>query len=403
MAGRPCNNPILVLRSCQLFHKEVMKMHHTGPIETIISGGTFGLPTNGHRDMWQKAARSAEKLVIVIANNPGKKSIFSSREIFGMVKAIVADIPNAEVCLVKDKYLVRYAEEIGATHVFRGLRDYKDLAEEQVARSVNRVIAPDVDSEYFIPDADKFQISSSMVLSLVGFEGWEELVANYVHPVVLAKLIDWHYVRQHWHRFWNAVDAQDDETVMWNNITSRYGEDHRAYHNLLFHIALALREFDKVKHLAEDPLALEMAIWYHDIKYDPKRSDNEARSADFARAAARKMGLADSFGRKAANLITNANYAGGHATFSNRDTRLFYNIDYSILGEHPVVYGQYADAIREEFSHVSDVEFASGRTTVLRNILGFGNNIFTLNCFHDRLETQAQTNIQAEIERLNNS
>ena len=51
-------------------------MHHTGPIETIVSGGTFGLPTNGHKDMWWKAARSAKKLVIVIANNPGEKPDF---------------------------------------------------------------------------------------------------------------------------------------------------------------------------------------------------------------------------------------------------------------------------------------------------------------------------------------
>lgn len=377
-------------------------MHHTGPIETIISGGAFGLPTNGHEDMWRKAARSAEKLVIVVANNPGKNPIFSNREIVGMIKTIVADIPNAEVRVVKDKYLVRYAQEIGATHVFRGLRDYKDLSEEQVARSVNKVIAPNIDADYFIPDADKFQISSSMVLSLVGFEGWEELVANYVHPAVLAKLIDWHYVRQHWRQFWNAVNAQDDETVMWNNIASRYGQDHRAYHNLLFHIALALREFDQVKHMVDDPLAVEMALWYHDIEYDPARSDNEARSAKFARAAARKMGLDDGFGEKVANLIETANYAGSRSIFADSDTQILYNIDYSILGAQPPIYRRYARGIREEFSHVSDAAFATGRTTVLREILGSNKKakIFTLKYFASQLEAQARTNIKAEIESL---
>ena len=154
-----------------------------------------------------------------------------------MVTAIVADIPNAEVRVMKNKYLCVTLNEIGATHVFRGLRDYKDLSEEQVARSVNKVIAPNIDGDYFIPDADKFEISSSMVLSLIGFEGWEEIVSHYVHPVVLIKLINWHYTRQHWFRFWNEIDAQDDRTVMWNNIVSRYGEDHRSYHNLT-HITL---------------------------------------------------------------------------------------------------------------------------------------------------------------------
>lgn len=376
-------------------------MHHTGPIETIISGGAFGLPTNGHEDMWRKAARSAEKLVIVIANNPGKNPIFSNREILEMITTIVSDIPNVKVRIMKNKYLVRYAQEIGATHVFRGLRDYKDLSEEQVARSVNKVIAPSIDAEYFIPDADKFQISSSMVLSLVGFEGWEKLVANYVHPAVLAKLIDWHYVRQHWHRFWSAVDAQDDEKVMWNNIATRYGEDHRAYHNLS-HITQCLRMFDEVSHLAQDPLAVEMAIWYHDIKYDPKRDDNEARSAKFARAAARKIGLEDDFGEKVGDLIENTVMSGTHWT---PDTWLLRDIDFSILGQPNEVYKRYARGIREEYGHVDDQAYREGRTKVLRAILESKplGKIFMNGYFRDNFEIMAKTNILAEIERIKNS
>ncbi len=377
-------------------------MHHTGPIRTLISGGTFGLPTKGHEDMWWKAARSAEKLIIVIANNPGKSPIFSNREIFEMVTTIVAGIPNAEVRVVKNKYLVRYAQEIGATHVFRGLRDYKDLSEEQVARSVNKVIAPDIDGDYFIPDADKFEISSSMVLSLVGFEGWEKLVANYVHPAVLAKLIDWYYVRQHWRQFWNAIDAQDDETVMWNNIASRYGEDHRAYHNLLFHITQALREFDQVRHLANDPLAVEMALWYHDIKYDPRRNDNEAQSAKFARAAARKMGLEDDFGEKVADLIENATMNGTHWT---PDTWLLHDIDFSILGQPPEVYNRYAQGIREEYGYVDNKTYCQGRKEVLFSILKSKHlgNIFMKQHFRDNYEAEATKNILREISNLNNN
>lgn len=376
-------------------------MHHTGPIEIIVSGGTFGLPTNGHKDMWWKAARSAKKLVIVIANNPGKNPIFPNREIFEMVTAIVSDIPNAEVRVMKNKYLVRYANEIGATHVFRGLRDYKDLSEEQVARSVNKVIAPNIDGDYFIPDADKFEISSSMVLSLVGFEGWEEIVSHYVHPVVLAKLIDWYYTRQHWFRFWNEIDAQDDRTVMWNNIVSRYGEDHRAYHNLT-HITQSLRMFDQVRHLAEDPLAVEMAIWYHDIKYDPQRNDNEAGSAKFARAAARKMGLDDEFGETVADLIENATLSGTHWT---PDTWLLRDIDFSILGQQPQIYKRYAQGIREEYGYVEDQAYHEGRTKVLQAILGSKplGRIFMNGYFRDNFEIAAKTNVQAEIETMQES
>jgi len=368
-----------------------------GPIEVMACGGTFGLPTIGHKDMWQKAAKAAKKLVIVIANNPDKHPIFSTREIIEMVTAMTADLPNVEIHATRNEYLVRYAKKIGATHVFRGLRDGKDFGEEQIARGVNHFIEPGIDTEYFIPDTDKLEISSSMVLNLVGFEGWEKIVAHYVPGIVLAKLKDWHYTRQHWQAFWNAVDAQDDQTIMWNNLVSRYGEDHRAYHNLS-HITHCLREFDRVKHLAKDPLALEMAIWYHDIRYDAHAKDNELRSAKFAQAAARKMGLDDEFGKRVYKMIEQTTHK---PTYSTQDINLLLDIDLAIFGQPQKIYDHYEQGIREEYGWVPYDEFAAARIKILKSFLD-RNAIFSDNgdFFREEYEIKARKNLKHAIKNL---
>jgi pantetheine-phosphate adenylyltransferase len=367
----------------------------SGPIEIIMSGGTFGLPTYGHLEMWLEAARTARKLIIVIANNPGKRPIFSPRERLEMISAMVSDIPNAEVRVMKSKYLVRFAKETGATDVFRGVRNNNDLLEEQIANSVNRLIEPGVSCKLFTPDPAKNQISSSLVFSLIGFQGWEEVVANYVPPVVLTKLKDWYCTREHWRMLWKELDAQDDENIMWHNISSRYGEDHRAYHNLS-HITHCLREFELVKHLAADPLALKMAIFYHDIKYDVRAKDNEERSAKFAEAAARKMGLCGQFGKQVARLIK----ATTHQTPpSCSDARLMADIDLAIFGQPKKVFDRYERGIREEYGWVPYDEFVAARSKILESFLA-RNSIYYTKIFREKYERKARKNLKRAIKNL---
>ena len=66
---------------------------------------------------------------------------------------------------------------------------------------------------------------------------------------------------------------------------TRYSEPQRHYHNPR-HVDECLQEFDLVRAPAASPVALELAIWFHDAIYDTRRSDNEARSAAWARTTA---------------------------------------------------------------------------------------------------------------------
>lgn len=68
-----------------------------------------------------------------------------------------------------------------------------------------------------------------------------------------------------------------------------YSEPHRHYHNF-HHIADSLAEFDRARHLAREPLAVELAIWFHDTVYDTRAGNNEEQSAELGRhGSARPM------------------------------------------------------------------------------------------------------------------
>ena len=107
---------------------------------------------------------------------------------------------------------------------------------------------------------------------------------------------------QRWMTLWQRLSARGDASVVYNDLVSRYSEPHRAYHTL-GHIGHCLDEFEQVRHLATNPDAVELALWYHDAIYDTKTKDSEERSAALAVEEARNASLPDSFGQSVANLI----------------------------------------------------------------------------------------------------
>ena len=85
-----------------------------------------------------------------------------------------------------------------------------------------------------------------------------------------------------------------DGQAVWTVLADAYGESSRAYHNM-HHIGDCLLRFDEHAHLADDRVAVELAIWFHDMVYDTRAADNEERSAVVAAEFL--------FGRKSPHLL----------------------------------------------------------------------------------------------------
>ncbi|MCP3385200.1 MULTISPECIES: phosphohydrolase [unclassified Bradyrhizobium] len=138
-----------------------------------------------------------------------------------------------------------------------------------------------------------------------------------------------------------------------------YAAPGRHYHNLA-HIEDCLAALAQVEGLsAHEREVLSEAIWWHDVVYDPTRSDNEELSAQLAEAHVR----AD-ISREVGRLIRLTKTHDVAA--DDRLGAILISIDLSILGAEPARYDAYAAAIRQEFIHVSDADYRAGRAAVLR-------------------------------------
>lgn len=197
-----------------------------------------------------------------------------------------------------------------------------------------------------------------------------------------------------WHQLWKAIGASGDASAWYDALTRAYAEPHRQYHNQQ-HIAHCLAEFDAAQHLAKQPEAVELALWFHDAVYDPKVESNEAQSAALAKACLESAGrrdLADTVG--ALVLATKLHNSAVHT-----DAALVVDVDLSILGQNEKRFTEYEAGIRAEYSWVTKDIFNAKRSDILKNFRN-RERIFSTNHFFARYERRARMNLENSIRKL---
>lgn len=150
------------------------------PNITAIYPGTFDPITNGHTDLAIRASKLFNKVIIGIAASPKKKPLFSMEERIEMVQEVLKDLPNVEV-LGFETLLVNFAQEQNANVFIRGLRAVSDFEYEFQLASMNRNLAPEIESIFLTPAEQHTFISSSLIREIATLGGD---VSAFVHPLV---------------------------------------------------------------------------------------------------------------------------------------------------------------------------------------------------------------------------
>ena len=148
-----------------------------------IYPGSFDPITNGHLDILNRALEIFDKVIVLVAVNPNKKSRFSVEDRIAMIKEAVEG-KNVEV----DSYqglTVEYAKAHGAKHLIRGLRAVTDFEYEFQLATANDFIDSTIDTVFLMSKNDKSFINSSMIVEL--FNKGQD-VSSLVPPSVLKRL-----------------------------------------------------------------------------------------------------------------------------------------------------------------------------------------------------------------------
>lgn len=148
--------------------------------------GTFDPITNGHADVIRRAASMFSELIVAVASNSSKKSIFDHEERVELAQLVLADVPNVRV-MPADGLVVDFARRNDVSVLVRGVRGVGDYEYEKQMAVMNRHLAPELDTILLAPSSEFAHISSTLVREIAFLDG---RIAGLVPSVVADRLHD---------------------------------------------------------------------------------------------------------------------------------------------------------------------------------------------------------------------
>ncbi len=146
--------------------------------------GSFDPVTNGHIDLITRGAKVFDELIVAVACNHEKKTLFSICERMEMIEEIFYDNPQIKVSTF-DGLLINYVQEMKAHAIIRGLRAVSDFEYEFQMALMNRNLAPSVETFFMMSKDTYMYVSSRIVKELASLGG---TVSDLVHPLVEERI-----------------------------------------------------------------------------------------------------------------------------------------------------------------------------------------------------------------------
>lgn len=173
-----------------------------------VVAGSFDPITFGHLWVIEKSLAVLDRVAVLVAHNPAKQGMFTPHERVTMILESIEESPTlsdlrrsgrltvniltpgettANAAIKIGQVLNSTGISIETVTMVRGIRTASDLEYENVLNLVQARLAPEVTTWYLMPPRELIEVSSSMVKSLVGVKGWNDVAHNYVPtPVVKA-------------------------------------------------------------------------------------------------------------------------------------------------------------------------------------------------------------------------
>lgn len=150
-----------------------------------VCPGSFDPVTNGHLDVFARAAAQFDELIVTVTVNPKKQGMFTVPERMDILREVTAHLPNVRV---ESWYglLVDFAREQGVTAIVKGLRDAGDFGYELQMAQMNKRLSG-VDTFFLATEPSLSYLSSSLVKEVATLGGD---VTGMLPPSVQKQLLD---------------------------------------------------------------------------------------------------------------------------------------------------------------------------------------------------------------------
>ena len=176
------------------------------------------------------------------------------------------------------------------------------------------------------------------------------------------------------------------------DLVTRYAEPQRRYHTLE-HIDEMLAVTDKLGATEE----VTCAVWFHDAYYEPARTDNEDRSAAYARDVLGALGASAAFIREVARLVESTRLHDPEE--DDHNGQVLADADLAILGAATDRYSRYVRDVRAEYAHVSDDDWRAERGRILSDFLE-RPRLFFSEPMRAACDARARVNLRMELVAL---
>ena len=135
-----------------------------------IYPGTFDPVTNGHIDIIKRACKMFDKIIVAVADNKDKNTMFNLQKRVEFMKKATRNLEKVEVESFSS-LLVDFAKERECKIIIRGLRAVSDFEYELQMGYANKSLDSDIDTIYLMPNLENAFISSSVVRSILKYSG----------------------------------------------------------------------------------------------------------------------------------------------------------------------------------------------------------------------------------------
>lgn len=266
--------------------------------------------------------------------------------------------------------------------------------------------------------------------------GASALSANYGSN---GSQVDESFLHTAWQRLCQQLQIQSEDYSAhhYQQLLAHYSQPQRAYHTLA-HLTECLIQLEAVRHLAQQPALLELALWFHDAVYDPTQDghdpqyNNEQQSANWAvqflqqgQATAsvqpgldqdldiantamqmtrpstnQSIGQANQYmvqtNQTAPKIVEQLIMSTKHHQASSADEQLMVDIDLAILASQPSRFAQYEQQIRFEYQFVAQDIFVVKRREILMQFYQ-RERIYQSDYFYQHLEQTARQNLRQAL------